>query len=190
MRDYNKNQQVHRIAVHSLQNDDSIFNGPDGKAFCRISLITGKGLLQLKNSLIRIESPALLISTGIDFTWNPLTKKGQAYTCVIARSFIRHRCFDRISEFNLFSVNEPQLFTLKQEELQFLHSLFQNILNTQASTYTFKDELIQEQICVLLHTVLSRITSGNHPSSLTPFCQYADFEAIQFPIEARVLHFN
>lgn len=194
MSDYKTQRQAGGTRIYSMQNPGTFSQAHSRKDLYKISLLSGTGSVNYKDRSISINGPVLLVTNpGSMCALNLHSSEVPFYTCVITRKFLKSHCFNWVNQCGLFSSDHPLVYKLSEAESRFLGSIFQNMLGSQNSAYPFKSELIQEQICVLLHTAFS-MTSLENPvspqSGLVALRKIDLLNEMQFPPAAQVLHFN
>ena len=194
MSDFNTQLQTDGTRIYSLENLGSFCQTHSRKDLYKISLLSGTGMVNYRDRSIAINGPVLLITNpGSMCTLNLLISQIPFYTCVISRKFLKSHCFNWVNQCGLFCSDEPQVYRLSAAELRFLGSIFQNMIGSQNSAYPLKSELIQEQICVLLHTAFSMTSSDDsvdRKSVLVASSRIGLLVEMQFPPEGQILHFN
>ncbi len=195
MSDFYAHLRTNGIMVYSVEGCGNVFLTYSRRAFYKISLLSGTGIVNYEDRSIKINGSVLLITKpGRCCKWRLLTTNAPSYTCVITREFLTSRCFNWVNRCNLFSLNDPEVYNLSYEESRFLGTIFQKMIGSQHSVYPFRSELVQDQICVLLHTALSMKPSEDFVDSasttIIPMSQHVELAEMQFPSEVQVLHFN
>jgi AraC family transcriptional regulator, transcriptional activator of pobA len=99
-----------------------------------------------------------------------------------------------IQQSQLFLTAEPPVFNLTVEQFKFFNCLFQKMETKNRSSYRFKDHLIQNQICVLLHSAIHMqpakvYTKGKLLVGMS-VARYVELAEMKFPAEAQLLYFN
>jgi AraC family transcriptional regulator, transcriptional activator of pobA len=182
------------MMVYAIEGCSNVLQTYSRRNYYKISLLTGKGIITYGNQSIEINGSVLLITKpDAVCTWNLLATHGPSYACVITREFLGSRYFRWVDHGNLFSNSDAQVYNLNFEESRFLGSLFQKMIDSQRRVYPYRDELIRDQVCVLLHTALSMKSSENYVdsvSTLKPMRRHIEFVEMRFPPEAQVLHYN
>jgi len=180
------------IKVYSVESRGNVLQTCSRRDLYKISLLSGTGFVHFGEQIIPINSPVLLVSEpGTTCTWKLRTNDTLQYTCVFTRKFLTAQCFHWLNPCNLFSPGHPHVYNLDEEQSHFIGSIFRKMISSQSSVYPFKHELIQDQICVLLHTALRMKPSEDFAATaMFPVSRHIVLAGMQFPPEAQVLHFN
>jgi hypothetical protein len=83
---------------------------------------------------------------------------------------------------------------LSSEQKAFVRAIFCRMIEEQSKSYVFKEELIQNQLCILKHMALRMkqakeslpTMAGKRPSR----CVSLELVELGFPLAAQALHFN
>jgi hypothetical protein len=83
---------------------------------------------------------------------------------------------------------------LSSEQETFVRAIFCRMTEEQSKSYVFKEELIQNQLCILKHMAL-RMTAAKESAPPTacmrPSCAVSlELVELGFPLAAQALHFN
>lgn len=182
------------ITVYSVEGCGNILHTHSRKDFYRISLLCGSGTVYFEDRSVEIKGSVLLVTKpGVICSWDLGVTPVPSYTCVITREFLNTGCFRWVTQCSRFSADEPEVYILSPDQSSFLRSLFQKMIGARESNYTFRSELIQDQLCVLFHTAMRLNASENYIEPtfmLTPMSRHIELVEMMFPPEAQVLHFN
>lgn len=182
------------ITVYSLENFINVLNNYNQDDSYKIILLSGSGMVTCSGRSVAISDSALLVTKpNVSCSWILEGGRIPSFVCLIAREFFNSSFFNWVSQSDLFSSDEPRVYSLTSEQFRFLRSLFQKMIDTQKSDYTLKAELIQDQICVMLHTALRLRPSDNYLITLPTLFQvvrYVEFVEMMFPPKAQVIHLN
>lgn len=190
------NAQLRRdgITVYSLIHSGNVLHTLGRKDFYKVMLLSGSGTINHGDRSVKIKGSVLLItSPGAICSWSLSPTLLPSYACVMTREFFGRRCFNWATQYNLFSSDNPQVYNLSGDQSLFLGLLFQKMTNAQKSSYPLKDELIQDQICVLLHTTLRLKPSEKYVDSTSKLIHInrpIELVEMMFPPEAQMLHLN
>jgi AraC family transcriptional regulator, transcriptional activator of pobA len=194
MSDFNTLPRNNGIKVYAIESNGDILQTSSRRDLYKISLFSGTGFVRYGDRTYAISSPVLMLTEpGATYEWRFETNDIPSYTCVLNRQFLEMHCVRWFNHTNFFSSANPQLYHLDVREARFIDSIFHKMVSAQNSVYTFKCELIRDQILVLLHTALSMKHSENYDDSmpaLKPVSRHVEFVEMQLPLQAQELHFN
>jgi len=195
MSDFHTHLRTDGIMVYSVEGCGKVLQTYSRRAFYKISLLSGTGIVNYGDRSIKINGSVLLITKpGRYCKWRLITTNAPSYTCVITQEFLTSRCFNWVNQCNLLSSPDPLVYNLSDEESRFLGTIFHKMIGSQHNVYPFRSELVQDQICVLLHTALSMKPSEDFVDSasttIIPMSQHVELAEMQFPPDVQVLHFN
>lgn len=194
MSDFNSQLRTDGITVYSLGSCGEVLHTLSRKGFYKIMLLSGAGTVNYGGRSVEIKGPVLLVTKpGAVCSWSLSITHVPSYMCVIAREFFDTRCFNWVNQCNLFSSDDPRVYNLNPDQSRFIRSIFQRMIGAQKSEYPLRTELMQDQTCVLLHTVLRLKPFENYVEfASTPISasRYVELIAMSFPTEGQVLHFN
>jgi hypothetical protein len=168
------------------------FGGRD--AYHKIALISGIGEIKYDHQVYKISGSILLITKpGINCTWYLSGTRCPSYVCTFKDDFINKSCVGWSREWDeYFSVNP--VLTLGSEEEKFVRSIFCRMIDEQTATYPFKDELMQNKICVLTHLAFRmapvKRLNALPWSPLLSSVVLLELVELRFPAAAQVLHLN
>lgn len=163
--------------------------------FHKIALISGRGKICYHDSVYEIDGSVMLITTpGILCSWELLEQSGQSYVITFSDDFIKKDCADWAEECARYFTMNP-VFELRPEEAKFIRSIFCKMIDEETSRYSFKGELVRDQICVISHLAFKKspvkaveFAGAKHTYS-APAIRLELLEH-QFPGPAQVLHLN
>lgn len=192
MANFNTQLRTGGITVYSFGSCDKLLHTLSDKDY-KVLLLSGTGIVNCGDRSVEIKGSVLLIAKpGVICSWSLFPTQMPSYTCVISSEFFQSSCFSWVHT-NLFSSDEPRVYNPSADQSRFLGFLFQKMISAQKSAYVLKSELIQDQICVLLHTAMRLTPSENYvdfTSTLIPSRRQMELVGMMFPSEAQVLHFN
>jgi AraC-like DNA-binding protein len=121
--------------------------------FYKVWLINNKGTLKLTDREIAIDRPALVLLNPLTpYAFEPVQKKRTGYWSVFTEAFLNRDTSCGIpGYYDLFPIGCPNLFFPDQRELPVVNFLLEQIVINFNSKYTFKYQLISNQLSALLH---------------------------------------
>ena len=180
--------------VYSIIHRDNALHTLNRKDFYKVMLLSGSGTINYGDRSVKINGSVLMITgPGAICSWSLSPTLLPSYACVMAHEFLDRHCFNWVNKCNLFSSENPRVYNLSADQSLFLGLLFQKMINAQQSSYPLKGELIQDQICVLLHTALRLEPSEKYVDSTAKLIHTnrpVELVEMMFPPEAQMLHLN
>jgi hypothetical protein len=194
MANFNTQLRTDGISVYSFGSCGKVLHTLSDKASYKVLLLSGTGTVNYGDRSVEIEGSVLLIAKpGAICSWSLCPTQVPSYTCIISSEFFQSSCFNWVEHSNLFSSDKTRVYNLSADQSRFLRSLFQEMIGAHKSAYALKSELIQDQICVLLHTAM-RLTPSENYADFTakpiPARRHVELAGMMFPSEAQVLHLN
>lgn len=179
--------------AYAIENPEktALYGGKDG---ChKIFLLSGVGEIHYDHQVYKIEGSVLLISKpGSRCQWQLSKTNHPPYVCVFEEDFLETSSIGWTHQCDQFYSCKP-VFSLSLEQETFVRSIFCRMIDEQRTSYPFKAELLQSQICILIHTAHQMIPLNTIVSSgFAPFSSAAFLELIElrFPLQGQILHFN
>jgi AraC family transcriptional regulator, transcriptional activator of pobA len=164
------------------------------EAYYRLLLLSGVGEINYEHKTYQFDGPLLVISKpGTHCSWRFSQVKSQSFVCIFKEEFLNSGCFNWVDQSEVLFLSTP-IFILTIEQESFVGALFCRIVEEQKTSYSFKNDLIQNQICILMHTAFRIVPSKKlvpSPFSLS-FSSVVFLELIerQFLSAGQVLHLN
>jgi AraC family transcriptional activator of pobA len=195
MSDFNARLNTEGFKVYAVASDNQVVQTYNRRAYYKVSLLSGEGAIHFANHAIEFDGSVLVIAKpDMDCSWKLTKSHLVSYTCVFTEDFSKANCFYWLDACDLFTSHQAPVFVLSSEQTRFLASIFQKMIYEQNIVYPFKGDLIQNQICVLLHAALKMTPSQNFvdfnnsaPGIATLFVELLE---MQLPLEAQVIHWN
>jgi len=165
-----------------------------GEAYYRILMLSGVGEIACAHKTYKFEGPLLLIiKPGTNCSWRFSVSKGRTFFCTFKEEFLNNVCFNWANQCDYLFRSTP-IINLPPEQENFVSDLFCRIIEEQNTSYSFRSDLIQNQICVLMHTAFQIIPSKKlvpTPSSLSASSVvFLELIERQFLPAGQVLHLN
>lgn len=169
------------------------FRGRDD--YHKMLLISGIGEIQFNDAIYPISGPALLFSQpAMRCRWS-LSKPCQPiYVCAFDNNILNWECVKWSERCETYFSSAP-LFHLNGEQANFITAIFCRMVEEQKSSYVFKHNLIQNQLCVLKHMALRMTTAARESFSPAPVAIASrvvllELVELGFPRPAQALHLN
>jgi AraC family transcriptional regulator, transcriptional activator of pobA len=163
-------------------------------AFYKMLFIFGIGEIEYGDTVYHINGPVLWF-TNPAVSWRLSLSKAHhpTYVCAFSNGFLDSGCLSWSEHCESYFESTPVLH-LSVEQETFVRAIFCRMVDEQQSAYAFKEELIQNQLCVLKHMAL-RMTAARESVcsglSASPSCAVLlELVELGFPAAAQALHFN
>lgn len=160
----------------------------------KLLLISGVGEIEYGDTFYHINGSVLLFTKPtVRCRWSLSEAHDSTYICAFNNDFLDSECLSWNEHFASYFETAPVLHLSSQEET-FVRAIFCRMTEEQKSSYAFKEELIQNQLCILKHMAL-RMTAAREsvsPSACVRLSCAVSLELVElgFPLPAQALHFN
>jgi AraC-like DNA-binding protein len=188
--DFNTDLQLKGFKVYEIQNQSSIVRTYNRKDFYKICLVSGKSVIQYADKGIEIEGTTLFFGNPhIPYSWEIVSEDQMGYTCLFSEDFLKgHDRSESLQESPLFRIGGTPIFSLGDEQREFIVTIFQKIMAEQSTEYVFKNDLIRNYINLIIHEALKMQPSENffkHKNAAERIaCLFLELLERQFPIES------
>jgi AraC family transcriptional activator of pobA len=160
----------------------------DRKSFYKICMITGEKVIQYADRGYKVSGTTLFFGNPlIPYSWENTTEQ-TGYTCLFSEDFFKAK--DRsesLQESPLFKLGGTPIFSLDQQQRDFISSLFQRMIVEQQTAYAFRNDLIRNYINLIIHEALkmqpSEKFAKHQDASSRIAIQFIELLEKQFPIE-------
>ena len=160
----------------------------------KLLLISGIGEIEYGDTFYRINGSVLLFTKpNVRCRWSVSVAHDSTYICAFNNDFLDSECLSWSKHCENYFETAPVL-QLGFEEETFVRAIFCRMMEEQSRSYVFKEELIQNQLCILKHVAL-RMTAARE--SVPPMvgmrpscCVSLELVELGFPLAAQLLHFN
>lgn len=180
---------AYALATHCTQ---TRYRGRD--AYHKMLLISGIGEIEYDDAFYQIQGPALLFAKpGVSCSWSLSTCHRSTYLCAFNNDFSDSGCISW-SEHSKKHFTAAPVFLLNAEQENFIRAIFCRMVEEQKTSYAFKEELIQNQLCVLKHMAFrmkAARKSVRQTPCVMPSCAVSlELVEVGFPLAGQALHFN
>jgi len=159
--------------------------------FYKICVYTGSNVIQYADRGIANNGTILFFGNpNIPYSWESLSEDYSGFACVFTEEFLKVTDrSDCLHESSLFKVGGTPIFSLNEDQKNFIKGLFSRIISEQDSDYVFKDDLIRSYLTIIIHEALKMQPSEsffkhkNASSRITAL--FLDLLERQFPIETK-----
>jgi AraC family transcriptional activator of pobA len=181
--------------VYAINSDDYVQQTYNRQEFYKITLLSGNGAIYYSNRSVEIAGAVLLIGApNTPFTWKIKPDGFTTYTCIFTAHFIKAGCSECFGESEVFEPGNIKIFELSKSQASFLRLIFERMIQEENTKYCFKEDLIRNNICVLMHeacklypaqTFVIGLNNSTAPTSLI-----IELAERQFPSIAQIIHSN
>lgn len=163
-------------------------------AYYKMLLISGSGEIDYDHAIYQIQGPVLLFTKpGVSCSWSLSNSHRPTYICAFNSDFVDSGCINWSEHCEAHFTATP-VFILNAEQENFISALFCRMVEEQKTSYAYKEELIQNQLCVLKHIALrmTAATKSVRPTAcVMPSCAVSlELVELGFPLAGQALHFN
>jgi AraC family transcriptional regulator, transcriptional activator of pobA len=163
-------------------------------AYYKMLFISGIGEIEYGDTRYHINGPVLLFTKpAVTCRWSLSEAHHSTYICAFSNGFLDSECLSWSEHCESYFASTP-VFHLSAEQETFVRAIFRRMVEEQQSAYAFKEELIQNQLCVLKHMAL-RMTAAKKSVCSTvriipPSAVSLELVELGFPLAVQALHFN
>lgn len=157
--------------------------------FYKICMITGKTLIHYADKGIELNDTFLFFANPhIPYSSEVLCAEQTGYACLFTEEFLKtHDRSESLQQSPLFQLGGTPLFTLENDQKEFIATIYKKMLTEQDTDYMYKDELIRNYINLIIHEALKLQPSENffkHKNASSRITSlFLELLERQFPIE-------
>jgi AraC family transcriptional regulator, transcriptional activator of pobA len=182
------------FTTYAVEPNDAPTQYQGRDAYYKILFISGIGEIEYDDAIYHIDGPVLLFTNpAVTCRWSLSKAHHATYICALNNDILTSACLNW-SENGKFYFKSAPVFHLSSEKADFVRAIFCRMVEEQKSLYSFKEELIQNQLCVLKHMAFQMIVARK--SVYSSVCAIplsaVSLELVElgFPLVAQALHFN
>jgi AraC-like DNA-binding protein len=158
--------------------------------FYKICINTGRNIIHYADKGIETEGTILFFGNPhIPYSWEIISSSYNGYACVFTEDFLKtYDRSDSLQQSPLFKIGGTPIFSLNNQQKDFITTNFQKMLSEQNTDYIFKDDLIRNHINLIIHEALKMQPTDiffkhkNASSRITSL--FLELLERQFPIES------
>ena len=186
--------KVNGFTAYVVESHETLTQYQGRDAYHKILFISGIGKIEYDDAVYEIQGPVLLFTKpGVSCSWSLSKSHHSTYICAFNNEFLDSECISWSEHCESYFTSTP-VFHLNAEQENFIMAIFCRMVEEQKGSYTFKEELIQNQLCILKHMAL-RMTAAKksvRPTAcLEPQCAVSlELVELGFPPSGQALHFN
>jgi AraC family transcriptional activator of pobA len=132
--------------------------------FYKVSLILGTGTLYYANKGVVVDRPALIFSNPmVPFAWEGISEAQEGFFCLFTEDFLKVN--DRVptlQDTSFFKIGTDPVFFIDDRQLEYISTIFQNMLREFRSDYAYKFDLLRSHVNLLLHEALKMQPAIDH----------------------------
>lgn len=188
--EFNNELKLKGFNVFQIESDSNATRMYSRKDFYKICLTTGKSLIHYADRSFEQEGTILFFGNPhIPYSWETISRSYAGYTVLFSEEFLK--ASDRsesLLQSPLFKIGGTPIFKIREEQRQFLNTIFQKMIEEQGSNYAYKDDLIRNYISLIIHEAMKLQPSEhydqhkNAASRITSV--FLELLERQFPIES------
>ncbi|WP_051664218.1 helix-turn-helix domain-containing protein [Dyadobacter crusticola] len=158
------------------------------KDFYKITLATGPSEYHHRGQVYSIgggEWALVFTNTEVPYRWELAQKKCQGYSSLFTADFLPLHTHLRPSDWGVFNGSLKSVFKLTEKERCLFESIFQKMLDEQASSYLHKYDLLFLYVLEFIHHAMKLQPSLEHlpqNAAATLVKSFKDLLSSQFPI--------
>jgi AraC family transcriptional regulator, transcriptional activator of pobA len=163
-------------------------------AYHKMLFISGIGQIEYDDAIYHINGSVLLFTKPTSSCrWSLSNPHHSTYVCAFDNHFVDSECTSW-SELCVGYFASTPLFHLNAGQENLIKAIFCRMVEEQKSSYAFKDELINNHLCVLKHMALRMTAVTKSVCSIrcaSPSCVVL-LELVEsgFPLAGQALHLN
>jgi AraC family transcriptional activator of pobA len=186
--DFNTELKLQGFKVYPIDTKKNIVRSYNRKDFYKICVITGHNVIQYADRGFDAKGTTLFFGNPlIPYSWENMTQQ-TGYTCLFSESFLSAQDrSDSLQESPLYKIGGTPIFSLNDQQREFVEQLFQRMLTEQNTEYLYRDDLIRNYINLIIHEALKMQPAENftkHKDASSRIAiQFLEILEKQFPIE-------
>lgn len=187
--DFGSELKLRGFRAYEIDSESPVMRNYARKDFFKICLNNGRNIVHYSGKSYDVEGSMLFFGNPhIPYAWETVATSYTGYACLFSESFFRAgERSESLLQSPLFRLDGTPIFRLNDEQRRYASSLFEKMIEEQATPYAFKDDLIRNFIHLLIHEALKIQPSETMAESRNASSRLARifFELLerQFPIE-------
>ena len=186
--DFNADLKLRGFRVYPIDTKKNINRAYNRKDFYKICVITGHNIIQYADKGFDVAGTTLFFGNPLlPYSWENIGHQ-TGFTCLFSESFLRDKGHSvSLQESPLFKIGGTPIFSLSEQQRDFIEQVFQRMLNEQNTEYQYRDDLIRNYINLVIHEALKMRpadTLNNHKDASSRIAiHFLEMLEQQFPIE-------
>ncbi|HVW98123.1 MAG TPA: helix-turn-helix domain-containing protein [Mucilaginibacter sp.] len=157
--------------------------------FYKVCVLTAKSIIHYADKSILLDGTSLFFANPhIPYSAELLSERQKGYACLFTEDFLA--AGDRsesLHESPLFKIGGNPVFSLNDEQVAFVNTIFKKMLAEQSADYLYKNDLIRNYINLIIHEALKLQPSDSFVkhknASARTTALFLELLERQFPIE-------
>jgi len=186
--DFNAELKLQGFKVYPIDTLKNVVRSYNRKDFYKICVITGHNIIQYSDKGFEAKGTTLFFGNPmIPYSWENISQQ-TGYTCLFSENFLKSQeRSESLQESPLFKIGGSPIFSLNDQQREFVEQLFQRMLTEQNTEYQYRDDLIRNYINLVIHEALKlqpAETMVKHKDASSRIAiQFLELLERQFPIE-------
>lgn len=188
--DFNAQLRVNGFNAHKIESENYVMRSYNRRAFYKICMDTGHFVIHYADGSYEVNGTILFFGNPfIPYAWENVSPIFNGYACLFSEAYLTfNERTKSLLQSPLFKIGGTPIFAIKEEQKQFIETIFQQMVTEQHSDYDLKDELLRNYIQILIHEALKIepakqfVTPNNASTRIASV--FMDLLERQFPIES------
>lgn len=188
--EFNNELKLKGFNVFQIECDSSATRIYSRKDFYKICLTTGKSIIHYADRSYEMDGTILFFGNPhIPYSWETISRTYKGYTVLFSEDFLK--LSDRsesLQQSPFFKIGGTPVLKINEQQREFLNTIFQKMIEEQATDYTYKDDLIRNYINLIVHEALKLQPSENYDKHKNASSRitsvFLELLERQFPIES------
>lgn len=161
--DFNTDLKLKGFKAYEIKTQSSVIRTFNRKYFYKICLTVGKSAINYADRGIEVDGNTLFFGNPhIPYSWEFISEEQTGFACLFSEDFFKgHDRSDSLQESSLFRIGGTPVFSLSNEQKDFLSAIFQKMIAEQDSAYVFKNDLLRNYINLIIHEALKMQRAEN-----------------------------
>jgi AraC-like DNA-binding protein len=187
--EFNNELKLKGFKVFQIEDDSNATRIYSRKDFYKICLTTGKSIIHYADRSFEQEGTILFFGNPhIPYSWETISTQYVGYTCLFSEDFLKQsERSESLLQSPFFKIDGTPVLEIPEPQRLFLNTLFQKMIEEQENDYTFKVELIQNYISLIIHEALKLQPSEHYHQAKKATARvtsvFLELLERQFPVE-------
>ena len=144
--DFNTQLRVKGFNAYKIERENFVVRSYNRREFYKICMDTGRNVVHYANRSFEIDGTILFFGNPhIPYAWETLSPTNYGYVCLFSEEYLKmNERSESLLHSPLFRLGGTPIFSIKDEQKQFLGTIFQKMISEQDTEYAFKDELLRK----------------------------------------------
>ncbi|MBB6107660.1 Helix-turn-helix domain-containing protein [Mucilaginibacter lappiensis] len=124
--------------------------------FYKIAVTSGTDTLNYADKTVEVDQPALIFSNPmIPYGWEAKSADQEGFFCLFTEEFLAFKDHRQLlKDFPVFSVGMGPVYFLDKMQLDYISSIFRNMLREYNSDYSHKYDLLHSHVNLIFHEAM------------------------------------